>query len=196
MSNRKSSRYNSMTPRNINPTKCVDCELLRLEMDVLTAKLNHLTAQVTSQGNQLTSQGNQLTSQGNQLTALEGTVLIDWIRNVIASVLLVLAGEQPYPYSSSNRFKKATGDFLSRVTRYVNNSQWEINKFKKAADEVILRRNKATHPASVNDLDGLVIRAKEAIHNCPSITQTLKNESIMIADYDDIKKFFPFKKPL
>ena len=79
----------------------------------------------------------------------------------------------------------------------MKNSQWEINKFKKAADEVILRRNKATHPASVNvnELDGLVIRAKEAIHNCPSITQTLKNESIMIADYDDIKKFFPLQKP-
>jgi hypothetical protein len=187
MSNRKSSRYNSMTPRNINPTKCVDCELLRLEMGVLTAKLNQLTAQVASQGI-------ELTTQCNQLTALKGTVLIDWIRNVIASVLLVLAGEQPYPYSSSNRFKKAKGDFLSRVQGYVKNSLWEINKFKKAADEVILRRNKATHPASVNDLDGLVIRAKEAIHNFPSITQTLKNESIMIADYDDIKKFFPSNK--
>ncbi len=73
----------------------------------------------------------------------------------------------------------------------MKNSQWEINKFKKAADEVILRRNKATHPASVEDLDELVIRAKEAIQRCPSINQTLKNECIMIADYDDIKKFFP-----
>ncbi len=86
-----------MTPRIFNPTRCAECVSLRLEIDDLAAKLNQLTAQVTS--------------QVNQLTALEGTVLIDWIRNVIASILLVLAGEQPYP--SSNRMQKATSCLVS-----------------------------------------------------------------------------------
>ena len=61
-----------MAPRNFNPKKCAECESLRLEIDDLAAKLNQLTAQVTS--------------QSNQLTALEGTVLIDWIRNIKDSI--------------------------------------------------------------------------------------------------------------
>ena len=43
--------------------------------------------------------------------------------------------------SISNRFKYAAGPILSRVTRYVESSQWKINKFKSAADGVISHRD-------------------------------------------------------
>ena len=89
-----------------------------------------------------------------QLSALQETVLHDWIRNVAASILLVHAGEQPYPYSVSNRFQCAAGPFLTRETKYVtSSSHWEIDHFKRAADGVISRRNVAIHPVRLKDLD-------------------------------------------
>ena len=47
-------------------------------------------ARLTAQGEQLTV---QLNCQGDQFRALEGTVFLDWIRNVVTSILLVLAGD-------------------------------------------------------------------------------------------------------
>lgn len=93
-----------MTPRNTNQVKCVGCDLLIREINTLKDDFAKLTEQVMSQGKELISQGKKLIVQDEELVALKGTVLLDWIRNVIASILLVLAGEQPYPCSSSNRF--------------------------------------------------------------------------------------------
>ena len=151
-----------------------------------------LTEQLSAQAKENVRSTEQLTEQ---LSALQGTVLHDWIRNVAASILLVLAGEQPYPYSVSNRFQRAAGPFLTRVINYVtSSSQWEIHHFKRAADGVISRRNVAIHPVSLKDLDKFVIRAQEAIQSCPRIITDLKTECITIANYNDIKKCIPLKK--
>ena len=158
-----------------------------------------LTEQLSAQAKQLSAQAKENVRSTEQLTkqlsALQGTVLHDWIRNVAASILLVLAGEQPYPYSVSNRFQRAAGPFLTRVTKYVTSSgHWEIDHFKRAADGVISRRNVAIHPVSIKDLDEVVLRAQGAIQSCTRIKTDLKNECITIANYDDIKKCFPLKK--
>ena len=98
-----------------------------------------------------------------------------------------LSGTKTY----SQRFWNAKGPFLSRITKYVDGSNWEIKKFKIAADGVISRRNRAFHPVSVQDLDMQVTRAKDAIRTCPSIRTDLRNECTILDDYDDMKKMFP-----
>ena len=66
---------------------------------------DHLTTQFNSRFAAQATENVRLTEQvTEQLLALQGTVLYDWIKNVAASILLVLAGEQPYPNSVSNRF--------------------------------------------------------------------------------------------
>ena len=157
---------------------------------------DHLTTQFNSRFAAQAKENVRLTEQvTEQLLALQGTVLYDWIKNVAASILLVLAGEQPYPNSVSNRFQCAKGPFLTRVTKYVtSSSHWEIDHFKRAADGVISRRNVAIHPVSLKDLDKVVIRAQGAIQRCPRIITDLKTECITIANYNDIKKCFPLKK--
>ena len=184
--------------------------LMNERFDILTAEFNsrlnaqakeieQLTEQLSAQAKQLSAQAKENVRSTEQLTkqlsALQGTVLHDWIRNVAASILLVLAGEQPYPYSVSNGFQFAAGPFLTRVINYVtSSSQWEIHHFKRAADGVISRRNVAIHPVSIKDLDEVVLRAQGAIQSCTRIKTDLKNECITIANYDDIKKCFPLKK--
>ena len=127
----------------------------------LTAQFNSRFAAQAKENVPLTE---QLTGRGEQSSALQGTVLQDWIKNVAASILLVLAGEQPYPCSVSNRFQRAAGPLSTRINRYVKScSRWKIDHFKRAADGVISRRNVAIHPVSVKDLDKVVIRAQGAI---------------------------------
>ena len=109
-------------------------------------------------------------AQGEQLRALQGTVLIDFIRNVISTILLVFAGEQPHANTDSHRPCNAKGPSLSGVTEYVDGSNWDIKKFKIAADGVISKRNRAFRPLNVQESDRLVIRAKDAIHTCPCIS--------------------------
>ena len=173
--------------------------LMNERFELLTTQFNSRFAAQATENARLTTQATEnvrLTEQlTEQLSALQGTVLYDWIKNVAASILLVLAGEQPYPYSVSNRFQRAAGPFLTRVTKYVtSSSHWEIDHFKRAADGVISRRNVAIHPVSLKDLDKFVIRAQEAIQSCPRIITDLKTECITIANYNDIKKCIPLKK--
>jgi hypothetical protein len=178
-------------------------EKMNIEVVKLSAQMVTLRVETAAQGEQLRAQLNaqmvtlrvetaaQLRAQGEQLRALQGTVLFDFIRNVISTILLVFAGEQPHKNTESHRFYNAKGPFLSRITEYVKGSNWDIKKFKIAADGVISRRNRAFHPVSVQELDELVTRAKEAIHTCPSIRTDLRNECIILDDYDDMKRIFP-----
>ena len=166
-------------------------EKLRAQDEKLRAQVEQLREQLREQGEQLREQGEQLRAQGGQLGALQATVLLDFIRNVVSTILLVLAGEQPHKNTDSHRFCNAKGPFLSRITKYVDGSNWEIKKFKIAADGVISRRNRAFHPVSVQDLDMQVTRAKDAIRTCPSIRTDLRNECTILDDYDDMKKMFP-----
>lgn len=130
----------------------------------------------------------------DRINVLEGTVLFDWIRNVATTILLFIAGSQPYSDTTSNRFQSAKGDFLYRITNYVNaSSMWEINKFKKLADDIISRRNEVMHPTSLENLNKVVESALDAIQRCRRIRITLKQETSIIEDYEEIKKYYPTK---
>lgn len=123
---------------------------------------------------------------------LEGTVTRDWIRNVASSILLFLAGEQPYE-ETTNSTTYQTGQVGARILLYLDASIWDPEKFKKAANDIINRRNGEAymHPASVEDLDRLVQTAQDAVGRCPSIRHALPQEVLIIDDYDEIKKHFP-----
>lgn len=111
---------------------------------------------------------------------------------MISTALLLFAGVQPYGNLESHRFRCAKGPFLTRITKYVEDSNyWEIQKFKNAADGVISRCNAAYHPVNVEELDGLITRAKDAGSTCPSVCAELKPECIILDDYNDLKKCFP-----
>ena len=91
---------------------------------------------------------------------------------MVSTILLDLAGEQPHKNTDSYRFCNAKGPYLSRITEYVNGTNWEIKKFKIAADGVISRRNRAFHPVSVQELDiTFLIKSKRTVPwsapNCP-----------------------------
>ena len=125
----------------------------------------------------------------DRIHVLEGTALFDWFRNVASTVLLFFAGSQPHKDSNSYRFFSAEGEFLNRMTDYVDaSSMWEIKKFKKVADDIISRRNAAMHPICVEDLDTLVDSAHDAMQRCRRIPDELKQEATIIADYESIKK--------
>ena len=133
----------------------------------------------------------RLQEQNNRIGVLEGTQLLPWIRNVAATVLLFL-DNQPYPDKPSRRFHNARGDLLSRLKNYVNASAtWELDTFLQAADAIVTRRNIAIHPSSVDELDALVEQAQDAISRSPTIRSTLRQEIIVIEEYNEIKKFFP-----
>ena len=108
----------------------IDYKLPDSEMDDVGEKMNtevkKLKAQMAAQGEQLRALGEQLRAQGGQLGALQGTVLFDFIRNIISTILLVLASEQPHKNTGSHRFCNAKGPFLSRIIEYVKGSNWEI----------------------------------------------------------------------
>ena len=128
----------------------------------------------------------------DRIQVLEGTALFDWFRNVASTVLLFFAGSQPHKDSTSHRFYSAEGEFLNRMTDYVDaSSMWEIKKFKKVADDIISRRNAAMHPICVEDLDTLVDSAHDAMQRCRRIPDELKQEATIIADYESIKKHYP-----
>jgi hypothetical protein len=157
-----------------------------IEVATLQAEMTTLRSELTAQMATLRVEMTQ------QLSALQGTVLLDFIRNVISTALLLFAGEQPYGNLESHRFRCAKGPFLTRITKYFEDSNyWEIQKFKNAADGVISRCNGAFHPVNVEELDGLIKRAKDAIDSCPSVRAELKPECIILDDYNDLKKCFP-----
>ena len=91
----------------------------------------------------------------------------------------------------SHRFQYARGPLKSRITNYVRCSTKTIKKFKAAADGMISKRNRAFHPVSVQEVDGLVQRAKDAIHACPQIRVELTDECFILDDYDSMKREFP-----
>jgi hypothetical protein len=97
-------------------------EKMNIEVAKLNAQMVTLRVETAAQGEQLRAQGEQLKAQGGQLRALQGTVLFDFIRNVISTILLVFAGEQPHKNTESHRFCNAKGPFLSRITEYVKGS--------------------------------------------------------------------------
>ena len=90
--------------------------------------------------------------------------------------------------------KRSTADvaFLTKstsISTYVERTTWTEKTFKVAADDIIGKRNKAFHPVDVQGVDSLVNRAKNAIRTYPP--RILKNGSIILNDYDNIKSNFP-----
>ena len=139
--------------------------------------------------------GNQIQERDNRLQVLERTQLEPWLQNVAAAVLLFLV-DQRYSNTTSDRDGSPEGQLLSPITNDVNaNENWELKKFRQAADGIIAssRRKAAMLPSSVDELDALVIQAQNALTVNPYLRSTLPSESMIIDDYEVIKKFFPAK---
>ena len=126
-----------------------------------------------------------------KILVLETTQLEPWLQNVAATILLFLHN-QPFRRTESCRFRSAEGQLLARITSYVNaKKNWDIEEFKEVADDIVTRRNASTHPSSVDELDALVVKARYALTVSPHLRSTLPSESLIIDDYEVIKKFFP-----
>jgi hypothetical protein len=87
----------------------------KMNIEVLNAQMVTLAAQMVTLR---VETDEKFRAQGEQLRALQGTVLFDFIRNVISAILLVFAGKQPHK-TESYRFRNADGPFLSRIIEYV-----------------------------------------------------------------------------
>jgi hypothetical protein len=131
----------------------------------------------------------EINTHCEQLKALQRNVLFAFIRNVISTILFVFAGDKPH------KFCNAEEPFLSRITEYVKGSNWNIIKFLITAD-LFIKYNRKLHPVSVQELDELVTRAKNAINTCSGIATGLKNECIILDDYNNMKKFFPYNEKI
>jgi predicted RNA methylase len=127
----------------------------------------------------------EINTHCEQLKALQRNVLLAFIRNVTSTILFAFAGNKPH------KFCNAEEPFLSRITEYVKGTNWNIIKFLITAD-LFIKYNRILHPVSVQELDELVTRAKNAINTCPGIATDSKNERIILYDYNNMKKLFPY----
>jgi hypothetical protein len=121
-----------------------------------------------------------------------GTVLKDWVRNVASAVLLFFAGEQK---ADSRKYHLAKGNFLIRLTAYVENTSSDLDKFMKSAAAIISRHNTLMRPSSIDELSTMVNRAKDAIRNNAELRSQVRDEAIIIEDFDSIREHFPNSAP-
>ena len=146
---------------------------------------------VQEMNKKILEQNNKIEKQDNKILVLETTQLEPWLQNVAATILLFLHN-QPFRRTKSCRFRSAEGQLLARITSYVNaKKNWDIEEFKEVADDIVTRRNASTHPSSVDELDALVVKARYALTVSPHLRSTLPSESLIVDDYEVIKKFFP-----
>jgi hypothetical protein len=139
----------------------------------------------------------QTAALGVRVGSLESHVdalLVPWVRNIAAQILLFFAGTQPSNAGPSQRYQKASGLFFDRIAGFTGMSDhWSADKFAVAADGVLSRRNSSIHPSSVSELDHLVLEANcilASIPNSSEFRKKLRHEVLIIEDYDDLKPFF------
>ena len=126
-----------------------------------------------------------------QLDAVGSIVVITYIRNTSAQVLLFLIGQQPKPLIISKRFANSRGTVRDTIDKCANDIGLTSARFIDIGDSILNRRNYDVHSISIQELIETVKNSVDMIDLFPSLNKDCKNEVKIIEEFDVIRKRFP-----